>query len=123
MTPLTPLEQEFGWGVLESHRQECDECDGSGREDPNDPASADCDECDGEGRSRWGSFYVEDRSDCALCKREEVGVNGRLLSNGYTGGQLYVCLPCYVARHRAECGCELWADAEQAMVTPNERRR
>lgn len=111
--PLPPLEAAFGWGHLKDHWQTCDECGGTGLVvddvDGDERAEA-CDGCDGEGRLRWGSYYVQDRGECDVCKGDNVPIAA--MFEGDERPELYVCLRCYLATHHDACGCALWEDAE-----------
>lgn len=109
---MDPLTREFGWGDIKDHWQDCDECSGTGKEDPDGSGEPDdCSLCDGEGRRRWGSFYHADRGLCASCKRDDVAIAEMYEAGGDDG---WTCLACYVDHHREACGCDLWAEAERA---------
>lgn len=115
--PKTPAERfvfDFGWGDLQDHWQDCDACDGTGKEecDGSGPPD-DCPSCDGAGRHRWGSFYEEDAGSCEDCGGTDVRVAAMYDSGGCRESD-YVCLPCYVSHHQQACGCALWNDAEAA---------
>jgi hypothetical protein len=119
MSPETPEEKlvyDFGWGDLRDHWQDCEDCNGTGKEEADGSGPPDdCPSCDGHGRTRWGSFYHQDVGECAHCDVGHTHVAEMYEDGGcYDSG--WVCLPCYIQHHReAHPGCELWRDAEAAL--------
>ena len=107
MTPAEVFVFDFGWGDLQDHWQDCEDCNGTGLDEPDD-----CSICDGAGRTRWGSFYEQDVGLCERCKRADVRI-----AEMYSGDVGWVCLPCYVDDHEEACGCALWREAEDARCT------
>lgn len=113
-TPVQAFVLRWGWGHLKDHMQECDECDGTGVEEPVDDENEqeDCPGCNGEGEYRWGSYYREDIGTCAHCDDKRAPVAQMYEDGGcYESG--WVCLPCYVDHHRKACGCNRWKAAEE----------
>ena len=109
---LDDFHTSFGWGHLKDHMQPCDQCDGTG----NDDDELTCEECGGDGEFRWGSFYVSDRGLCETCEADDVPIADM------SGDLEWTCLPCFIARHRNACGCELWAKAEGRVTEKEETK-
>jgi hypothetical protein len=108
------MAHDFGWGHLRHHDSPCTECDGVGLDDDGE----ECSLCNGDAKCFWGSFYASDTAECGTCHRDAP------VAEMYEGGSYdegWVCLPCYVAHHKSDCGCALWADAE-ARLRPAQAR-
>lgn len=104
-------------GKLKDHFANCDECDGEGVfqvDDPGDPenfyAHEPCDACDGTGKVCWGSWYFDDITECTECKEEKPCGN----MNPAEPEGWWICFDCYVEEHRKQCGCELWRQYEKS---------
>ena len=104
-------------GRLQHHDQECDECAGTGLDDsdPNvpederDPCPFGCE----QGQHRWGSWYVDDKSDCNDCGEDKPV--GRMFSADGPDSIEYVCFTCYVKIHVRACGCDKFDWAVKAL--------
>jgi hypothetical protein len=102
-------------GRLQHHYQSCDECNGTGFEDYDEPEP--CNECYScvDGKRFWGSWYGEDLGRCGTC-----GADNALVAMMYEDlgdpDSSYVCLACYVRHHKETCGCDKWAWAEKILV-------
>lgn len=107
MSDVDEFHQKYGWGALQHHYQECDECGGSGHD--IDYIDEQCTQCCGEGKLFWGSFYYADIGSCEFCKKDDVPIAGVYEDS-------YVCLHCYLTHHSEQCGCELWESAEALSV-------
>lgn len=113
-------------GCLHRHAVRCDVCEGTGYRVPEDQAvcrSCDsqpvclkrcewCVECSGEGRILWPAWYKDELGCCFVCKQPGVDISYRI----YGDVLRPICLPCYIARHKAECGCDLWLEFEQQIM-------
>lgn len=102
-------------GRLQQHEQECDECNGTGFEDYDEPEpSCACGSCQ-DGKIFWGCWYGEDRGLCGTCGAESAFVASMY---DYGGGddRAWVCLACYVRHHKEACGCDAWVEAEKKLV-------
>lgn len=104
-------------GRLQHHDQECTECYGTGFADPDDDDIADedrepCTYCE-LGQWRWGSWYVDDKSECNKCHEDKPV--GRMFENDGTSSIEYVCFTCYVTIHKDSCGCDKFQWAETAL--------
>lgn len=116
--PSTPYEHlifDWAWGDLKDHWQDCEDCDGTGKEEADGSGPPDdCPSCDGDGRKRWGSYYHADVGECAFCERDRVHV-AEMYEGGGKHGEGWVCLPCYIEHHLdRHPDCELWRKAEAA---------
>lgn len=102
-------------GRLQHHDQICDECNGTGYEDYDEPEpDCQCHSCDG-GTRRWGSWYGEDRGLCGSCGAENAIVAA--MYEDHAGDEsAWVCLVCYVRHHKKACGCDAWKWAEKMLV-------
>lgn len=105
-------------GVLKDHEQTCPDCAGDGLDDPDDEFPQECLVCDGAGKVFWGSWYVNDVTECSVCHQEKQCGN---IAPAEPEGQ-YVCFDCYVNMHRTVCGCELWEEYESDRRSQNEQR-
>jgi hypothetical protein len=104
-------------GRLQHHDQECTECEGTGF----DPDYADGPEEDQQpclhcelGQWRWGSWYVDDKSECNKCL-EDKPVGRMFESDGGAHCIEYVCFTCYVTIHKRDCACDKFKWAETAL--------
>jgi hypothetical protein len=90
-------------GVLQDHRQPCDECTGSGI-DYGDR----CGTCDGDGSLFWGSWYEADVALCGYCRADDVAIASMYGADNFE--LQWVCFPCYVRHHAAWQCCDLWRE-------------
>lgn len=114
--PRARFVYDFGWGDLKDHWQECEDCNGTGKDEADGSGPPDdCGCCNGDGRSRWGSFYEQDIGECPHCEAQDVRIAEMYEDSGSCWNTSWICLPCYVEHHREACKCVLWADAEKAL--------
>ncbi len=101
---------KYGWGTIQHHYQECNECSGTGTEQDEDELESDkCYSCNGEGKLYWGSYYYSDVGECDHCDKKNVPIKDMYEDS-------WVCLPCYITHHATQCGCDLWEKAETALL-------
>lgn len=120
--PVARFVFDYGWGDLQDHWQDCEDCAGTGKDESDGSGPPDdCATCDGHGRWRWGSFYEADTGECAFCEGKDLRV-AEMFEGGGRDGEGWICLPCYVMRHHDECGCSSWNAAEKAAPIRSEDR-